>query len=127
MAPMKKTAPVERFRHHPAMAVAGMIVTLSTVSLAAASGWLLLVALLPLVWTVWAWRSGTDADHRGLRVRALLATRLVPWSAVERIAAVRPNRVVATLTGGSTLHLVAVTAEDLPRLVAVHAPANGRA
>lgn len=127
MAPMSTRAPVERFRHHPAWAVAGLVVTLSTVTLAAENGWLLLVALLPLAWTVWAWRAGTDADHRGVRVRALLTARQVPWSTIQQIAAERRHRVVATLTGGSRLHLTAVTAEDLPRLAAVHTPVNGAA
>jgi hypothetical protein len=112
------TPTVERFRHHPGRAVAGLVVAVSTVTLAGFSGWLLLASLPPLAWSIWAWRAGTDADRQGIRVRALLAARHVPWSAVHQVAAVGRDRVVATLRDGARLSLTAVTAADLPRLVA---------
>ncbi|HEY8452072.1 MAG TPA: PH domain-containing protein [Natronosporangium sp.] len=109
---------VVRFRHHPALAVLGVILTISTTTLAAVSGWLALLLVPPLAWTVWLWRSGTDAGPDGIRVRALLGQRRIPWTAVHQLAAVGPGRVVATLTSGVTVPLTAVAPADLPRLVA---------
>jgi hypothetical protein len=109
---------VVRFRHHPARGVAALIVAISTVSLAAVSGWLLLLSLVPLAWAVWIWSAGTDADPDGIRVRALLREVRIPWTAVRHLAPVGPGRVVATLTSGATLALTAVTPTDLPRLAA---------
>jgi hypothetical protein len=118
--------PIERFRHHPARAVAGFIVAISLTTLAAVSPWLPLLAVLPLGWMVWVWRAGTDAGPDGLRVRAMLGQRHVPWSQVQSLVTDRRGRVVASLHGGSTLPLTAVTAADLPRLTAASAVAAGQ-
>jgi hypothetical protein len=107
-----------RFRYHRARAVAGVTVTLSTFTLAAASPWFLLALLLPLIWTVRMWRAGTDADQHGLRVRALLSQRRIPWTEVEALIPRSGGEVVARLSGGTDLRLTAVTAADLPLLVA---------
>lgn len=106
----------ERFRHHPARAVAAFIVALSLTTLAVVSPWLALLALLPLVWMVWVWRAGTDAGPDGLRVRAMIGQRRVPWSQVQGLVTDRRGRVAASLHGGTTLPLTAVTPADLPRL-----------
>lgn len=95
-----------------------MIVTVSVITLAGVSGWLVLVALLPLTWTVWAWRSGTDVDRAGVRVRALLGEKRIPWSQVHGMAVESRHRVVAKLTDGAVVPLTAVTAADLPRVTA---------
>lgn len=107
-----------RFRYHRARAVAGMTVTLSTFTLAAASPWFLLALLPPLIWTVGAWRAGTDADQDGLRVRALLGQRRIPWTDVMALIPRSSDEVVARLSGGTDLPLTAVTTADLPLLVA---------
>lgn len=111
--------PTVRFRRHPGSAAAGLLVTLSLGTLVTVSSWLALLMIIPAAWTVWAWRAGTEADTDGLRVRALLGTRRIPWSRVDSLAADRHRRVVATLRDGALLPLTAVTAADLPRLAAV--------
>lgn len=110
--------PVSRFRHHRGRAVAGLMVTVSVLTLVAVSPWFALLLLPPMVWTGWVWRAGTDADRHGLRVRALLGHRDLRWS---QLSALRPDdhgRLVATLTDGTEVPLAAVTAADAGRLVA---------
>lgn len=111
-------ATVTRFRHHPARAVAGLIVTISTVTLAGFSPYYAMLVMVPAAYTIWVWRAGTDADQAGLRVRALLGQRRLPWSAVAGLACDDQGRVMATLASGSALSLTAVTTVDLPQLVA---------
>lgn len=111
-------AAVTRFRHHPARAIAGVVVTISLTTLAAVSPWYGLLAVVPVAYTVWVWRSGTDADRDGLRVRALLGQRRIPWSEITGMARVPGDRVVATLRSGGAVLLTAVTPDALPRLVA---------
>lgn len=108
--------PTVKFRHPAALAVAGVVVLISGIPLAATAPWLSPILLVPLVVTVWAWRAGTDADADGLRVRALVGSRQLPW---DRVAQLVPTdrRVLAELTDGGQLVLSAVTPADLPRLV----------
>jgi hypothetical protein len=120
---------VTRFRLHSALAVAGVIAVISAFSLAAAGGILLLTPLVPLVFTIWAWRAGTDADPAGLRVRRGFTSRAISWSQVAELAVGRRRRflamitgnsakVVATLTDGRSVTLTAVRPGDLRQLVA---------
>lgn len=123
MSTSAKTA--VRFRHHPGRAGAGLLVTLSMATLVTVSPWLALLMIMPLAWTVWVWRAGTDADVDGLRVRALLGGRRVPWSRVDNLAATGRHRVIAILTNGAVLPLTAVTAADLPQLAAAGSQDKG--
>ncbi|NES28611.1 PH domain-containing protein [Micromonospora terminaliae] len=107
-----------RFRHSQAILVAAIVAFLGALPLATARWWLLWVLLIPLAVGVWAWRAGTDADARELRLRALLGQRRVPWERVAELAADPRGRAVARLDDGETLVLPAVRAADLPRLVA---------
>jgi hypothetical protein len=120
---------VTRFRLHSALAVAGVVAVLSAFSLAAVGGFWLLTPLVPLIFTLWAWRAGTDADQQGLRIRSLLTTRSIPWSMVTALAVTprpailgtltgRRDKVVATLDGGRAVTLTAVRPADLHTLVA---------
>lgn len=111
-------AAVTRFRHHPARAIAGVVVAISLTTLAAVSPWYALLVVVPLVYTVWVWRSGTDVDASGVRVRALLGERRIPWSEITGLARLSADRVAATLRGGGAVRLTAVTPDALPRLVA---------
>ena len=111
-----------RFRYSGALPVAGLIATISALPLASV-GWAYApVVLVPLAVTIWGWRAGTDADRRSVRVRALLGTRTVPWSLIEKFTADPRGRVSAVLTDGRRVPLTAVRTGDLPRLVA----ANGQ-
>jgi hypothetical protein len=80
--------------------------------------WFLLpILLIPLVLGLWAWRTGTDADRDGVRVRALLGQRRIGWPEIRELATDGRGRAVALLTDGHTIALPAVNRADLPRLV----------
>jgi hypothetical protein len=105
-----------KFRRSAAIAVAAGITVIGAVPLLAESVWFLLVLLVPLAITIWAWRAGTDVDQRGFTVRALLGSRTVPWNAVDGL--VSDGRTVqARLANGAMVPLDAVRPSDLPRVV----------
>ncbi|MFU8850374.1 PH domain-containing protein [Micromonospora sp. SL1-18] len=108
-----------RFRHNQAILVAAIVAFVGALPLATASWWLLWVLLIPLSVIVWSWRAGTDADPRGLRLRALAGQRRIPWDQVAALAGDARGRGVARLDDGELLVLPAVRAADLPRLVSV--------
>lgn len=99
---------VIRFRQAGPLAIAAGVATLGALPMAAGSPWLLLIALIPLTVAVWAARAGTAAGPDGLRVRALLGTRHIPWPAVAGIAPGASGRVFALLTDGTTMRLPGV-------------------
>ncbi len=105
------------FRHNQAILVAAIVAFIGALPLATARWWLLWVLLVPLVTGAWAWRAGTDADSRELRLRALLGHRRVPWTRVAELTGDPRGRAVARLDDGQVLVLPAVRATDLPRLV----------
>ncbi|MEV4520115.1 PH domain-containing protein [Micromonospora sp. BL1] len=108
-----------RFRHNQAILVAAIVAFIGALPLASARWWLLWVLLVPLAVAVWAWRAGTDADARELRLRALVGQRRVPWDRVAELAGDARGRAVARLDDGEVVVLPAVRATDLPQLVAV--------
>ena len=124
-----------RFRHHSALAVMALLaligsgpflfegmMTLSNGEFTAKT-LLILVPLAPLLAGIWAWRAGTDANEYGIRVRALLGRRVVPWAEISALTPDDRGRTLAVLLDGSALRLTAVKPADLPRLAAVrHRP-----
>jgi hypothetical protein len=106
-----------RFRHNVGVAIAGLVAFFGAIPVATVRWYLAPILLVPLAVMIWGWRAGTDADAEGVSVRALLGSRRLPWS---RITGLVPDgrRVVATLDGGGSVRLPAVTPADLPRLVA---------
>ncbi|GAA2222385.1 PH domain-containing protein [Micromonospora olivasterospora] len=108
-----------RFRHSQAILVAAVIAFLGALPLASARWYLVPVLLVPLAIGAWAWRAGTDADARELRLRALLGQRRVAWDRVVELAADGRGRAVARLDDGERLVLPGVRGAELPRLVAV--------
>ncbi|GAA4248074.1 PH domain-containing protein [Dactylosporangium darangshiense] len=105
-----------KFRRSAAIAVAAGITVIGAVPLLAESVWFLLVLLVPLAITIWAWRAGTDVDQRGFTVRALLGSRTVPWNAVDGLVS-DDRTVLARLANGAMVPLDAVRPSDLPRVV----------
>ena len=105
-----------KFRHSPAVALAGLIATFGAVPVATWRWYLAPILLVPVAVAIWGWRAGTDADEGGVTVRALLGRRRLPWSRISGFAP-RGRGVVAVLDGGATVPLIAVTPADLPRLV----------
>lgn len=85
---------------------------------AVARSLLVLVPLVPLAVAVWVLRAGTDANEYGIRVRALLGRRIVPWTDVDSLVPDQRGHVVARLRDGGAVHLTAVKPADLPRLAA---------
>jgi Bacterial PH domain len=131
-----ETWTVTRFRYHSALALTAVLATLAATSLlyegtlaigeiaegargtlVVLKSLLVLVPLIPLAVAVWAWRAGTDANEYGIRVRALLGRKVVPWTEVTALVPDHRGRALATLRNGHALHLTAVRAADLPRLV----------
>ena len=108
-----------RFRPHGALAVAGLVAVLGALPLVNVAWYTAPVLLVPLAVILWAVRSGTTADAAGLRVRALLGQRFVPWTEVEELAVERRRRVVAVLAGHRSVWLTAVRPKDIPALIAV--------
>lgn len=107
-----------RFRHSQALVAAAVIAFFGALPVAGARWYLAPVLLVPLAVGIWAWRAGTDAGPAGLRIRALLRQRPIPWAQVAELAADPRGRAVARLTSGHQVPLPAVRAADLPRLVA---------
>ncbi|MGN9777764.1 PH domain-containing protein [Micromonospora sp. H33] len=107
-----------RFRHSQAIPVAAVIAFFGALPLASARWYFLPVLLVPLALGVWAWRAGTDADPRGLRLRALTGERRIAWDQVVELATDPRGRAVARLDDGREVQLPAVRGKDLPRLVA---------
>ncbi|NJP33808.1 PH domain-containing protein [Micromonospora thermarum] len=107
-----------RFRHNQAIAAAALIAFIGALPLANAGWYFLPVLLVPLAVGVWAWRAGTDADSRGLRLRALTGERRIAWDQVVELASDPRGRAVARLDDGREVPLPAVRGKDLPRLVA---------
>ena len=106
------------FRQHGALAVAALVLFVGTLPVASTRWYLLPLLLVPLLGGIWAWRSGTDADADGLRVRALLGQRRIPWDQVAELAHDERGRATARLADGRLVRLTAVPADGLPRLVA---------
>jgi Bacterial PH domain len=115
-------APTVKFRYSAAAAIAGLVVLISAIPLASARWYLLWILLVPVAIGLYAWRAGTDADRSAVVVRALFGSRRVEWSRITGLVPDRRRRVYAVLDDGASIRLPAVTAADLPRLVA----ASGR-
>lgn len=112
------SADTVRFRPNQAILVAAIVAFIGALPLATARWWLLWVLLIPLAVGLWAWRSGTEADPRGLRLRALAGQRRIAWERVAELGADERGRAVVRLDDGERLVLPAVRAADLPRLIA---------
>ncbi|TWG11077.1 PH (Pleckstrin Homology) domain-containing protein [Micromonospora palomenae] len=106
-----------RFRYNQAILVAAIVAFIGALPLATAEWYLLPVLLIPLAVAVWAWRAGTDANGRELRLRALAGSRRIAWDRVVELTADPRGRAVARLDDGQEVMLPAVRGTDLPRLV----------
>jgi Bacterial PH domain len=115
---VSRRPPGLRFRHNSAITVAAVIAVIAGISVATWQPLLLVLLVLPLGVAVWGWRAGTDVDADGISVRAALGRRRLPWSGVAALETDADRHVVAVLPSGGRLLLTAVTAADLPKLVA---------
>jgi hypothetical protein len=103
----------QKFRYNAAITVAAVVAFFGAIPLAASRAYLLPIALVPILIAVWGWRAGTDVGPAGLRVRALLGSRLVPWSHVAALVPADRRRAYAVLTTGRKVRLPAVGAAEL--------------
>ncbi|TDC66696.1 PH domain-containing protein [Micromonospora sp. KC207] len=108
-----------RFRHNQAILVAAVIAFIGALPLASVGWYFLPVLLVPFAVGVWAWRAGTEADARELRLRALVGQRRVAWERVVELREDARGRAVVRLDDGELLALPGVRGTELPRLVAV--------
>lgn len=74
------------------------------------------VYLVPLAAAFFVARRATVLDTRGIEVRAVLASRRVPWSDVAGLVVDARGSVVASLTSGAVLRLPYVRVSHLPML-----------
>ena len=109
---------IAKFRRNTAIMMAAILAVLAGASLGSWAPRLLPVLVIPALIAVWGWRSGTDADAAGLVIRATLGSRRVPWSDVTGLEPRPDGRVIAHLVNGNVLELPAVSANDIPTLVA---------
>jgi hypothetical protein len=107
---------VRKFRYHAAITIAAVVAFFGTVPLATSRVYLLPLILVPVAVGVWSWRAGTDLTPRGLRLRALLGSRFVPWSNVAAVVPADERSVYLVLTTGRRVRLPAVRAADAPKI-----------
>jgi hypothetical protein len=107
-----------KFRYNAAITVAAVIAVIGGIPLATSAWYTAPLLLVPLAVAVWSWRAGTDASINGVRVRALFGSRFLPWPKIESLVVGDRDRVYAHTSAGSVVRLTAVTATDLPKLVA---------
>lgn len=115
---------IVRFRPHGAIAVAALVALIGAVPVASVSWAFAPVLLIPIAVAVWAWRAGTDAGPDGVRVRALLGDRRIPWSDISELGGDSRGRAHALLTDGQLVPLTAVRVRDLQRLTDASKPAQ---
>ncbi|MGH3655894.1 MAG: PH domain-containing protein, partial [Micromonosporaceae bacterium] len=75
---MPEARPV-RFRHNVAVGLAGIVGIVAAIPLAGSRWYLAPLLLIPLLMTVWGWRSGVDVDADGVTVRAMAGSRRFAW------------------------------------------------
>lgn len=105
-----------RFRRHAAMPAAGVVATLGMLTIATARWWLLPLILIPLSFTVWAVRSGTDATDDGITIRKLFGSLLLNWSGIKGIS-VQDRVIYAELADERSIPLPAVTPDGVSPLL----------
>jgi len=105
------------FRSSGAERAAAVVWLVASLALATARWWLLPVLLLPLLAVIATFRRGTDFDADGVTVRAVFASRRVPWSDVAELRPDGVRRVLLVREDGRAIALPGVRPADLPRLV----------
>lgn len=77
-----------------------------------------LIYLIPVGMIVWAARTRTVVDPRGITTRRVLGRRTVSWSEISSLRLTKRTRVRAVLSGGAELTLPAVHVRHLPQIAA---------
>lgn len=72
--------------------------------------------IVPAAFSVWSLRSGVDAGADGIRVKALLGSRHIPWTDITGFDR-HDGKVYAALTSGSRIELPSIRPVDIPQLV----------
>ncbi|CAA9318366.1 MAG: hypothetical protein AVDCRST_MAG07-1632 [uncultured Frankineae bacterium] len=93
-----------------------LVLFLGSLPLAASSGWLNGVVLLPVACAVWVLRARVVVAPAGLGVCNGLAMHRLPWSAVEGFSVPRRGFVRLLRSGARPLPMTALSRRDLPAL-----------
>ncbi|MCH7230983.1 PH domain-containing protein [Glycomyces sp. L485] len=72
----------------------------------------------PIVFSVWAWRSGVDVTREGITVRRLTSHRLIEWRHIDGFATDEEG-VAAILDDQSQVRLKPLRAENLPKVLEI--------
>lgn len=105
-----------RFRTNRATLLGVLVFALCLTTLTAASGWFLLLLVVPAVLAAWVLRTGFDVDGDAVTVLSLLGRRRVPWSEVAGVRVGERGDLWLVTTGGTEVRLPAVRARDLPAI-----------
>lgn len=105
-----------RFRMNRTSLLAVLVVAVCLVPLAAASAWLLLLLVVPVVLAAWILRTGFDVDDEAVTIRSLLGSRRVPWPEIAGVRVGERADLWLVTTRGTDVLLPAVRARDLPAL-----------
>ncbi len=99
---------------------------LGSLPVAASSGWLNWLVLLPVACGVWVVRARVVAGPDGVEVCNGLRATQVPWSAVEGFQVPRRGPLRLLRTSGRPLLMTALSRRALPQLIAVGERAAAR-
>ncbi|MGY2081262.1 PH domain-containing protein [Modestobacter sp. SYSU DS0657] len=95
------------------------LLAVGVLPLAAATPWLLLLLVVPLVLAAWVLRVGVDVGPEGMTVRSLVGRRLVTWAELAGVRVAEDRALWLVTAGGSQVRLPVLRARDLPRLAAL--------
>jgi hypothetical protein len=84
--------------------------------LAAATPWLLLLLVVPVVLAAWVVRAGVDVGAEGITVRSLAGQRRVPWAELAGVRVGGRSELWLVTNSGSQVRLPVLRARDLPQL-----------
>lgn len=115
---METAAKTLRYRRSSAITVAAVVAFIGAIPMLAGGAAFGLILLVPIAIALWAWRSGTDVSSGGIKIRATLGSRQIPWSEVAELAPDGKGGVAIRLDSGAVVSLPAVPAAALPAVAA---------
>ncbi|WP_162292996.1 PH domain-containing protein [Actinophytocola xinjiangensis] len=120
VTPTQQQTPSRLVFRTPATAVLGALLFIVTATpFAAASPWLLLTYLLPVVAIVAVLRLRTTATADGLVARTMFARHDLPWSDIRALRVSERSWVRAVLASGKEQPLPSVRTRHLPALAMI--------
>ena len=114
--PVPAQLPTTRLRPSRSWLLPVAVFAVLLLPLSAATPWLLLVLVVPVVLAAGVVRSGVDVGEAGVTVRSLAGERTVPWGEVAGLRVGRRAELWLVTTAGTEVRLPALRARDLPVL-----------